>query len=658
MTSYNNGAPGVWPNPSDASVAQVTVPGGTARTLADRFADVFNVRDYGATGDGVTDDLAAIQAAVTSAIAAATGGRSVVLDFPTPDAFYAVSGMIDLSRTGSAAALTVRGNQSLIKYTGTSAIEAVMKSRVTGSPPTNNKRLVVSGLVLHGNDHAYYGLKLHITEPGDWAEYANVSNCQIYHVTGVGLDMDGSMLSSVRQLIIEYAGIGLRLRAMPSGGGGNANRFEDVSVAYAQIGILFYSVADTYPMQNNQVLGPNLQGNSVADVAVIGGNIENIVFQGGHFESAITAGTAAVDLGTYATPNSVTISKGRIVVYSSSITMRDNGIPLPSYFGAHSDVQGGRSAVQASVEVANGGTGFTDTLSVKNFRGSQVFLDRMALVAESLDARFSYAQNSVVMSRNVPPYARAPVPNELKISGANSVAPAGAVTETIDPELGRVQHITFDPTVGSYGPNCLTVPVLRVWAQYESAYFTGMVRSSQANAAFYLTVVGSGGVIGCSFTVPLANTWYLVRITGSTNQAINQTYGFGLYPLDTKGATVDLARMAVLATPAFNTGSTITGPAVTTLLNDNAGPGDRYASATWDPPSIAAGAFAVSTGITVGGSRPGDTVRVIPPAALTGLVATGEVTANDTVQIALFNPTGGAVDLASGSWTVRVTPAF
>ncbi|MEJ0062413.1 MAG: DUF2793 domain-containing protein [Alphaproteobacteria bacterium] len=78
------------------------------------------------------------------------------------------------------------------------------------------------------------------------------------------------------------------------------------------------------------------------------------------------------------------------------------------------------------------------------------------------------------------------------------------------------------------------------------------------------------------------------------------------------------------------------------------------ASSTWDPASMGAGTGQTSSGITVTGAAFGDFARVAAPYDLQGVTATAYVSAANTVVIRLQNGTGGTIDLASGSWKVRV----
>jgi len=75
---------------------------------------------------------------------------------------------------------------------------------------------------------------------------------------------------------------------------------------------------------------------------------------------------------------------------------------------------------------------------------------------------------------------------------------------------------------------------------------------------------------------------------------------------------------------------------------------------TFDPPSIASGAGAVSSDITVTGAALGDIVLVTAPYDLQGIMAFGYVSAANKVKISLFNPTSSTVNLASGKWKIKV----
>jgi len=104
-------------NPNDALV---TATGSTTpRTLANRFADVVNVKDFGAKGDGVTDDTTAIQLALNSA-----AGRTCYI----PSGNYNVSSPLVFKISGNG----LLNSQSAIladasaKITATTAIEAIV----------------------------------------------------------------------------------------------------------------------------------------------------------------------------------------------------------------------------------------------------------------------------------------------------------------------------------------------------------------------------------------------------------------------------------------------------------------------------------------------------------------------------------------------------
>lgn len=109
----NNGKLGEYPISGTGDVAMTTDPAisitatgtTTARTLDNRFNEICNVKDYGAIGNNVADDTAAIQAAINAAVAL---GRGTVR-FPGRGP-YKVTDTLDVSQ--SAGNLAIEGDPS------------------------------------------------------------------------------------------------------------------------------------------------------------------------------------------------------------------------------------------------------------------------------------------------------------------------------------------------------------------------------------------------------------------------------------------------------------------------------------------------------------------------------------------------------------------
>ncbi len=113
---------GVGAGSRDASNDTVIATGGvTGRILANRFADVVNVKDYGAAGDGATDDTTAIQAAIDEATTRGSGNGTVVF-FP--------------AGTYMASQLVVKRNALL----SCSSFRSVILKQISGS----NKDFIIS----------------------------------------------------------------------------------------------------------------------------------------------------------------------------------------------------------------------------------------------------------------------------------------------------------------------------------------------------------------------------------------------------------------------------------------------------------------------------------------------------------------------------------
>ena len=192
----------------DISPSSATATGSTAaRTLAARFADVVNVKDFGAKGDGVTDDAPAINSAIT--YADSIGGGTVFL----PSGNY----LVDYYTMSSVqrCAISMKDNVSLVGAGDSTRLKLknganahvvhirdgdnikLLNFRIDGnrsnqaSPSSGNDS---TGVTLQGNASNVEIANLYITDTFDYGigvEVQEARNVSIHDVTVRNAGADG-----------------------------------------------------------------------------------------------------------------------------------------------------------------------------------------------------------------------------------------------------------------------------------------------------------------------------------------------------------------------------------------------------------------------------------------------------------------------------------
>ena len=97
-----------------------TLTGGTTRYINDKLAETVSVKDFGATGDGTTNDTVAIQAAITAVANTSYATASAPISIYFPAGIYNIN--TSITHTGDYIKLHGDGYKSAIKWSGANDI--------------------------------------------------------------------------------------------------------------------------------------------------------------------------------------------------------------------------------------------------------------------------------------------------------------------------------------------------------------------------------------------------------------------------------------------------------------------------------------------------------------------------------------------------------
>lgn len=523
--------------------------GATARTVQSKLRDVVSVKDFGAVGDGVTDDTAAIQAAINSL----TGGGCV--EFPSGT--YLTTGVT----LPASPRISLSGTDNVWLKAAPTATTVL---KLLGDISRSGNRSV-TGINIDGNSVASV-IGFSSGTATSAALYVDVKDMQVKRCS-VGIDLYSAMEHTLINVTAYLNTVGMKLRQDVTNGGANANAFYRCAVQSNTIGLIL-DAASPYPMQNNTFSNLIVQSNTLCGVAAFG--VENgVTFDGCHFENNATSGTTLV-------VDSNTIYKCSMQLNASSILMANSG--------------NGEATANPAVKMFN-----ASNLSLNNVSGYGVTEGVFCEKSDSTKSYVSFAGECVLYGvagyvmnwsgivtktssgarYGAPIFSLSDYPNNT-YAGSGLIAwtpeAQNAVTavpaKAWDADMGYVQNVQYAASVGSTGTNRVT------FASTPSAVAIGdkilvsfFVKASVSTTlTFYM--VGSTQLMGPKL-IQLGTDWRRVVLWGTAVNASAAGYLVYAYPTNTDGANVSFARMMCVQVQSGNDSSLLDQTMQYGLFNPN-----------------------------------------------------------------------------------------
>lgn len=688
--------------------------GGTERTLTERLGDWPSVKDYGATGNGTTNDTAAIASAET--LLPTLSG----LNFPAGN--YLTGG----NTFDKAASLFGYGAQ--LKASADNQITLTMPG--DASAPEDSSRLYgVYGLDFNGNGADFYtfrpgsvGIKLGSTS---YSPLHSVLQDTRFHGFEVGEWWYGPQQCETRHSKDYRNKCGILVQGDPVNGGGTATTFYTGTSQLNWIGLMLDNVA-----KRNAATTATLTNSStavtIADATdwVVGGQVTARGVVPGTTVTAIAGTTITLSAATTSTAAGVKVPilfRGSATglggpgygmgLTFSGLTLQANGTAIAAwgidsltfvdphletndqpFFVTSTTITRSARTIPKVPMYFNGcgvrfqGGSFNENASpmMRAEAGSRVeFVDitpTSSIAGDQTSQIAYYGRFTNLVGRVDPPVVK--WPDEFTVAAASGWAAAGdpiqirskavanaytgncraptlnasgGATASIvnDSRMGRCSKAVFPASIGGYGGISVNTDYFGGTVAIGDILLMSVVICADTYTTMQFRATAGGTSYG-TFTVQVAPfpQRYVIALRSYTADASGvQLF---MYPTQADGPTFYFKNMMQARGRAGDPGLTAELNSVLRegLFNDSTQDGTLTGTGTFNPGSIAAGATATGT-VTVNGALASDVAMILPAASL-GKLVLNVFPGAGVVNYEVANNTAGAIVPASQTFSARV----